>query len=255
MLALLPLMLLLSTVHCSTLNRFNRSELNLERFVCYSQILFDPLLRRTTGRRCSPAQTDCINTILLPVRNSSTNLQQDDPNRMLILVCSKLNAVDQITLSLNLNGQIFDSSFSFTLKPDRCLDCSDNLVEQTDSWPENRNSRCSAFKFRINQPFNESKEILYIDRVGYYLTVQTRSTDGALHQASTDSFAYPQSPTVRSRINRPCEERNSCLFFRGQNVSERCTKENDCTGRVMSYRLQRPNDRLVSIFRRKFSWL
>lgn len=243
---MLILLLKLSFVRSS----FNRSQISCEELACYSQLLFDPFLKRTSAPRCSAKQIDCIATFLVPSNvghNSSTDLQsnENDPNKMLILVCSKLSTVDEITLSLNLNGEIFDSSFSFTFNSHQCSDCSANLVERTDLWKEDGHF-CSAFRFQINQPYSKNKEILYINRVGYYLTSKVRSK-GVLHQARTQSFAYEQSLIVQTQTIRPCREKKVCLFFRGQNINEQCVERNDCTGRLMIHRTDKRNDRLVSI--------
>ena len=237
---MLFILLKLSPVHLFS----NRSKTNCEQSSCYSQTLLDPFLSRTTEPRCPPEQADCIATFLLPLIAGQSNEKYLNT----ILVCGKLNSVDEITLSLNLNGHISDSSLSFSFTLYKCLDCLAVSVERTDSWKEN-DQVCSTFRFPINRLYHKNKEILYINRVGYYLTVRTRS-NGVLHQARTKSFAYPQSPDVQRQTVRPCEEEKTCLFFRGQNVSEQCVKKNDCTGRVMIHRPDKLNDRLVSIFGR-----
>ena len=220
---------------------FNPSELTCEDAVCYSQTLFNPLLAKTNKSRCT-INDDCINTFLFQINQDTNSISDQD--KMMILVCSKFNIVAKIELSLNLNGELLHSSLSFAFNLLECLTCQLDLIEKFDSWKE-RDNICSAFKIRINQPFSKNKEILYMNRVGYYLTVNTidlKSND-SLHKSRTNSFIYPQ---LLNDQFRSCETEN-CLFFRSQNVNEQCLKANDCTGRIMIFNLDEDNDRFVSV--------
>lgn len=210
---------------------FIPSQTNCTNSICYSQTLFNPLLIKSNRSRCT--EIDCINTFLININQLDNLSNNNDVNKMMILVCSKLNIVNQIILSLNLNGEIFKNSLSFTFNLYECLDCDDYLIDKFDSWIENDNI-CSAFKIRINQPYSKSKEILYIHRVGYYLSVLTKTnkSDDIQHFAKSKSFIWPQTNLIK--FNQECSlNNNDCLFFRGENVNENCLKQNDCTGRLM----------------------
>lgn len=210
---------------------FIPSQTNCKDSICYSQTLFNPSLVRSSKSRCS--EIDCINTFLVQfsntIQNDTYQSNKNDQNKMMILVCSKLDEVNQITLSLNLNGEKSKNSFSFTFDLYKCSsDCADNLVEKIDSWIENK-IICSAFRFRINEPYSIYKEILYVNRIGYYLTVETSSKD-VVHLAKTNSFINQQ--TIKFNYDDQCQIDN-CLLFRGENVNDQCVKRDDCTGKLI----------------------
>lgn len=222
---------------------FIPSQTNCTDANCYAQTSFNPILTKTTKSRCAE-KDDCISTFVVQTYKqlikSMDKSNKIDKNKMMILVCSKQSVVQQITLSINLNGEIRSSSFSFTFTLRDCIDCSLNLVEKIDSWIEDK-SVCSAFKFPINQATGRYKEILYVNKIGYYLTVNTLSNNES-HQAKTSSFIYPQSLDDRFWL---CDKSNICLFFRGEEITDKCLKQDICTGRLMIYNLK-DDDRFVS---------